>query len=73
MNADQIHAKIYAGRAKAALRLGLDVIRPRGVLVSVGMGGDISELFREVVSTGNYLIFANNYGTNRHFIGFKCL
>ncbi|AQW28645.1 hypothetical protein ACJBUE_12780 [Ralstonia syzygii subsp. celebesensis] len=32
MNADQIHAKIYAGRAKAALRLGLDynVFRPTG-------------------------------------------
>lgn len=38
----QFDAVFEASGTEAALRLGLDVIRPRGVLVSIGMGGDVS-------------------------------
>jgi L-idonate 5-dehydrogenase len=38
----QFDAVFEASGSEAALRLGMDLIRPRGVLVCVGMGGDIS-------------------------------
>lgn len=38
----QFDTVFEASGTEAALRLGLDVIRPRGVLVSIGMGGDVS-------------------------------
>lgn len=39
-----------ASGSEAALRLALDVIRPRGVLVTVGMGGDISLPMTQLVA-----------------------
>jgi L-idonate 5-dehydrogenase len=38
----QFDAVFEASGTEAALRLGLDLIRPRGVLVSIGMGGDVT-------------------------------
>jgi L-idonate 5-dehydrogenase len=38
----QFDAVFEASGTEAALRLGLDLIRPRGILVSIGMGGDVS-------------------------------
>lgn len=38
----QFDTVFEASGTEAALRLGLDVIRPRGVLVSIGMGGEVS-------------------------------
>jgi L-idonate 5-dehydrogenase len=37
----QFDTVFEASGSEAALQLGLDVIRPRGVLITVGMGGDI--------------------------------
>ncbi|MFM8624901.1 MAG: L-idonate 5-dehydrogenase [Betaproteobacteria bacterium] len=37
----QFDTVFEASGTEAALRLGLDVIRPRGVLVSIGMGGEV--------------------------------
>jgi len=39
-----------ASGSEAALRVGLDTIVPRGVLITVGMGGDISLPMTQVVA-----------------------
>jgi L-idonate 5-dehydrogenase len=46
----QFDTVFEASGSEPALRLGLDVIRPRGVLVSVGMGGDISLPMTQLVA-----------------------
>ena len=46
----QFDAVFEASGSEAALRTGLDVIVPRGVLITVGMGGDISLPMTQVVA-----------------------
>jgi L-idonate 5-dehydrogenase len=46
----QFEAVFEASGSEAALRVGLDVIMPRGVLVTIGMGGDISLPMNQVVA-----------------------
>ncbi|MFM8609305.1 MAG: L-idonate 5-dehydrogenase [Burkholderiaceae bacterium] len=46
----QFDTVFEASGAQAALRLALDVIAPRGVLVTVGMGGDISLPMTQLVA-----------------------
>jgi L-idonate 5-dehydrogenase len=46
----QFDAVFEASGSEPALRLGLDVITPRGVLVTVGMGGDISLPMTQIVA-----------------------
>jgi L-idonate 5-dehydrogenase len=46
----QFDTVFEASGSEAALRLGLDAIRPRGVLVTVGMGGDISLPMTQLVA-----------------------
>ncbi len=46
----QFDAVFEASGSEAALRVGLDVIVPRGVLVTVGMGGDISLPMTQIVA-----------------------
>ena len=46
----QFDTVFEASGSEAALRTGLDVIRPRGVLVTVGMGGDISLPMTQLVA-----------------------
>jgi len=46
----QFDAVFEASGSEAALRLALDVIAPRGVLVAVGMGGDISLPMTQLVA-----------------------
>ena len=46
----QFDTVFEASGSQAALRTGLDVIRPRGVLVTVGMGGDVSLPMTQLVA-----------------------
>jgi L-idonate 5-dehydrogenase len=46
----QFETVFEASGSEAALRLGLDVIMPRGVLITIGMGGDISLPMNQVVA-----------------------
>ncbi len=46
----QFDVVFEASGSEAALRLGLDLIAPRGVLITVGMGGDISLPMTQVVA-----------------------
>jgi L-idonate 5-dehydrogenase len=46
----QFDAVFEASGSEAALRLGLDTIAPRGVLVTVGLGGDISLPMNQIVA-----------------------
>ena len=46
----QFDAVFEASGSEAALRLGLDVIVPRGVLVTIGMGGDVSLPMTQLVA-----------------------
>ena len=46
----QFDTVFEASGSQAALRTGLDLIRPRGVLVTVGMGGDISLPMTQLVA-----------------------
>ena len=46
----QFDSVFEASGSEAALRTALDVIRPRGVLVTVGMGGDISLPMTQLVA-----------------------
>ena len=46
----QFDAVFEASGSQAALRTALDLIRPRGVLVTVGMGGDISLPMTQLVA-----------------------
>jgi L-idonate 5-dehydrogenase len=46
----QFDAVFEASGSEAALRVGLDTIVPRGVLITVGMGGDISLPMTQVVA-----------------------
>lgn len=46
----QFDAVFEASGSEPALRLGLDVIAPRGVLITVGMGGDISLPMTQIVA-----------------------
>ena len=46
----QFDAVFEASGSQAALRTALDVIRPRGVLVTVGMGGDVSLPMTQLVA-----------------------
>ena len=46
----QFDAVFEASGSEAALRTGLDTIAPRGVLITVGMGGDISLPMTQIVA-----------------------
>ena len=46
----QFDVVFEASGSEAALRTGLDVIAPRGVLITVGMGGDISLPMTQIVA-----------------------
>lgn len=46
----QFDTVFEASGSEPALRLGLDVIAPRGVLITVGMGGDISLPMTQIVA-----------------------
>ncbi len=46
----QFDAVFEASGSEAALKLGLDVIVPRGVLVTVGLGGDIALPMNQIVA-----------------------
>ena len=46
----QFDAVFEASGSEAALRVGLDTIVPRGVLITVGMGGDISLPMTQIVA-----------------------
>ena len=46
----QFDAVFEASGSEAALRVGLDTIAPRGVLITVGMGGDISLPMTQIVA-----------------------
>ena len=46
----QFDAVFEASGSEAALRLGLDVIVPRGVLVTIGMGGDVNLPMTQLVA-----------------------
>ena len=46
----QFDAVFEASGSEAALRVGLDTIAPRGVLITVGMGGDISLPMTQMVA-----------------------
>ena len=46
----QFDTVFEASGSQAALRTGLDLIRPRGVLVTVGMGGDVSLPMTQLVA-----------------------
>ena len=46
----QFDAVFEASGSEAALRLGLEVIVPRGVLVSIGMGGDVNLPMAQLVA-----------------------
>jgi L-idonate 5-dehydrogenase len=46
----QFDTVFEASGSQAALRTGLDVIRPRGVLITVGMGGDVSLPMTQLVA-----------------------
>lgn len=46
----QFDAVFEASGSEAALRVGLDTVAPRGVLISVGMGGDISVPMTQLVA-----------------------
>jgi L-idonate 5-dehydrogenase len=46
----QFDVVFEASGSEAALRVGLDTIVPRGVLITVGMGGDISLPMTQIVA-----------------------
>ena len=46
----QFDAVLEASGSEAALRVGFDTIVPRGVLITVGMGGDISLPMTQLVA-----------------------
>ena len=46
----QFDAVFEASGSEAALRVGLDTILPRGVLITVGMGGDVSLPMTQIVA-----------------------